>query len=130
MVTVIRRSNKTPENPSKIDFNGIAGQGASIPQPEPGKPLNEPKKDYKAIFRTAFEFLDKYKYLPVQGDYWQNHIPGVDDPPPTEIQYWGEMGQEASDLANKYLNDQFLTDLLIAIIDELERQHDTALGIV
>ena len=62
-------------------------------------------QEYKQAFRVAFNFLDK----------WQ--------PCPETLEQWEAIGQEAAIIHEQSGGNKFLCSLLVAVIDELERQY-------
>ena len=134
---------------SKLDFSGInrIAHNGEENQPEERVPLLSAEKaqpepahrdgkatasaftdragirDYKRMYRVAYEFHDQHNPPTVNREYWRNHDPGIDEPPAEELAYWERMAKDMGDAANVGGSDPLLVSLLIAIIDELEREY-------
>lgn len=81
-------------------------------------------RDYKRLYRVAYDFHDQHNPPTVNREYWRNHEPGIDEPPAEELAYWERMAQDMGEAAAKVGgSDQLLIDLLIAVTDELEREY-------
>lgn len=83
-------------------------------------------RDYKRLYRVAFDFHDQHNPPTVNREYWRNHEPGIDEPPAEELAYWERMAQDMGEAAAKVesgSSDKLLIDLLIAVTDELEREY-------
>ena len=66
--------------------------------------------DYRELYRDVFKFHEKYT------------------PPELDLKceeggYWRRAGEEITELANKYRNKKFATDLLLAVFAELETEY-------
>lgn len=81
------------------------------------------KRDYRAMYRAAFEYHDRHNPPQVIREYWQQHKPGEADPPQAELDYWAAAAQDACEVSNRFDNDKFVTGLLGAIYDELGREY-------
>lgn len=80
-------------------------------------------RDYKAMYRAAHDFHQRNAPPVVDRDYWRTHTVGIDDTPEAEIAYWMRAAEDVSSTANAYRNDPFLTGLLVAVYEELEREY-------
>ena len=83
-------------------------------------------RDYKRLYRVAFDFHDQHNPPTVNREYWRTHEPGIDEPPAEELAYWERMAQDMGEAAAKVesgSSDKLLIDLLIAVTDELEREY-------
>ena len=116
-------------------------EGAITPFDEPPAPnIRQPEKDkkgqlrpftgtdqrrnYRAMYRAACDFHERHNPPRVEAAYWKSHIPGTDDPPPSEVKYWQQTAQDASDTARMQGNDPFLIGLLTTVYEELEREYE------
>lgn len=81
------------------------------------------KRDYRAMYRAAFEYHDRHNPPRIDREYWQTHEPGVDDVPQAELDYWDKAAQDICEVSNRFGNDKFIVDLLAAIYDELGREY-------
>lgn len=101
------------------------------PKPEPAAQASAfsdhtGSRDYKTLYRVAFDFHRDHHPPTVNREYWRTHEPGIDDTPPEEIAYWERMAQDMGSAAAKVTgggSDKLLIDLLIAVTDELEREY-------
>ena len=84
------------------------------------------KRDYRAMYRAAFEYHDRHNPPRIDREYWQTHEPGVDDVPQAELDYWDKAAQDICEVSNRFGNDKFIVDLLAAIYDELGREYADA----
>ena len=82
-------------------------------------------RDYKTLYRAAHDFHKRHNPPVVEREYWETHIAGEDEPPQAEVDYWTEAATDVSTTAKAYNNDPFLTGLLMAIYEELEREYQT-----
>ena len=81
-------------------------------------------RNYKRLYRVVYDFHDQHNPPTVNREYWRNHEPGIDDPPPEELAYWERMAQDMGEAAAKAGgSDKLLIDLLIAVTDELDREY-------
>ena len=81
-------------------------------------------RDYKRMYRVAFDFHDQHNPPTVNREYWRNHEPGIDDPPAEELASWERLAPDMGEAAAKAGgSDQLLIDLLLAVTDELEREY-------
>ena len=88
-------------------------------------PLSDPSgsRDYKRLYRMAFDFHQRHNPPTVDREYWRVRIPGVDDTPEAELRYWEEAAKDLSETASAGKGDPFLQALLVAVYEELERQY-------
>lgn len=106
-------------------------QAPNICQPEKNKkgqlrPFTgtDQRRNYRAMYRAACDFHERHNPPRVEAAYWESHIPGTDDPPPSEVEYWQQTAQDASDTARTQGNDPFLIGLLMTVYEELEREYE------
>ena len=81
-------------------------------------------RNYRAMYRAACDFHERHNPPLVEAAYWESHIPGTDDPPPSEVEYWQQTAQDVSDTARAQGNDPFLIGLIMAVYEELEREYE------
>jgi len=82
-----------------------------------------PPRDYKRLYRTAFDFQQRHNPPTVNREYWKGKTPGIDDTPAEELSYWEQVAQDAGKTSASADNDPFLMDLITAIIEELDREY-------
>ena len=85
--------------------------------------VSQPERDYKRLYRTAFDFQQRHNPPTVNREYWKGKTPGLDDTPAEELSYWEQVAQDAGKTSASADNDPFLMDLLTAIIEELNREY-------
>ena len=78
--------------------------------------------DYKRLYRIAHDFHQRHNPPTIDRDYWRTHKVGIDDTPELEAEYWRRAYEDVLDTAKAHSNDPFLTGLLIAVYEELERE--------
>lgn len=138
MIEIKRRKQQAAQIPAERaqkPADGLEGQatGEYTPSAEhalkreirPFSGIDE-KRDYRAMYRAAFEYHDRHNPPRIDREYWQTHTPGVDDTPQAEIDYWDKAAQDICEVANRFSNDKFMTGLLCAIYDELGREYADA----
>lgn len=121
---------ESSENP----FTAPQASGAILPLPnertapkrkfEPFTDMSG-ERDYKKMYRAAHDFHERHNPPTVDREYWRTHTPGLDDTPQAEIDYWLEIAQDAGKTSAAGNNDPFLTALITAVIDELDREYKT-----
>ena len=79
-------------------------------------------RNYKDMYRAAHDFHKRNSPPQVDREYWRTHTSGT---PQTDEDYWEKACDDMSATANSFDNDPFLTGLLIAIFEELEREYKT-----
>lgn len=84
------------------------------------------KRDYRAMYRAAFEYHDRHRPAQIDGEYWRTHTPGIDDMPQVEADYWAQAALDISEVSNSFNNDSFIMALLAAIYTELGREYTEA----
>ena len=89
----------------------------------PETPSAPPERDYKRLYRIAFDFQKRHSPPTVDREYWHIRIPGVDETPKAEEEYWLRLAEDAGKTSASAGNDPFLMDLLTAIIEELDREY-------
>lgn len=104
--------------------------GTSTPPPEsPVKRKLEPftgidkSRNYRAMYRAACDFHERNNPPTVDIEYWKSHSPGIDEAPQAELDYWEKAVEDMTATANSLQQDPFLTGLLVAIFEELEREY-------
>ena len=80
-------------------------------------------RNYRALYRAACDYHEAHNPPTVNREYWKTHIPGEDETPQEEIDYWVEAAKGLRELDQRYNNDPFLTGLLVAIYDELSKEY-------
>lgn len=82
-------------------------------------------RNYKKLYRAAHDFHQRHNPPTVEREYWKDHTPGEDTPPPSELEYWNRLAQDMGETAAAAgaESDPFLISLLIAIMEELEREY-------
>jgi hypothetical protein len=80
-------------------------------------------RNYRAMYRAACNFHERHNPPTVDKEYWKSHIPGKDETPEAELQYWEKAVEDIGVTAGGFNNDPFLIGLLIAIFEELEREY-------
>ena len=113
-------------------FNAPPAQEPYSPTPPPQRPLKrklEPftgmdtSRDYRAMYRAACNFHERHNPPKVDSEYRKSHTPGEDDTPQAELDYWEEAAMDVSETASAFQSDPFLTGLLLAVYEELEREY-------
>ena len=79
-------------------------------------------RDYRAMYRKAFEYHKRHNPPTVDIEYWKSHSPGIDEAPPVELDYWEKAIEDMAATADSIQQDPFLTNLLVAIFEELEKE--------
>ena len=82
-------------------------------------------RNYKKLYRIAHDYHKSHNPPTVERDYWKDHTPGLDEPPPSELEYWKKAAEDMGAAAAQGGGDPFLTGLLIEIMNELEREYKT-----
>lgn len=99
----IIEGEKTPfdEQPQQLPADPrAASKGRQL------KPLKSVEgRDYRSLYRVACNFHEKH------------------NPPQTSESYWVNVGEEMCEICRRFDNDPFLTGLLLAVFDELEREY-------
>lgn len=138
MIEIKRKGQAAAEMPAEraqMPAEGLDAQARGIhaPSAEPAlkreiRPFTgiDEKRDYRAMYRAAFEYHDRHNPPRIDREYWQTHEPGVDDVPQAELDYWDKAAQDICEVSNRFGNDKFMMDLLAAIYDELGREYDAA----
>ena len=89
---------------------------------EPFTGMDE-KRDYRKLYRAACDFHIAHNPPAVDTEYWRTHQPGVDTPPPAELDYWEKAARDVSGVSARYGNDPFLIGLIVEVYEELEREY-------
>ena len=86
---------------------------------------NDAKRNYRAMYRAACNYHERHNPPAVESAYWQTHIPGEDETPQAEAEYWADAARDASKTASSFKQDPFFIGLLAAVYSELEREYST-----
>lgn len=93
-------------------------------RPEPSAPPpTETGRDYKRLYRIAYDFQQRHNPPTVDREYWKGKTPGLDDTPEAELRYWEETAEDAGRTSAAAGNDPFVIDLICAIVSDLEREY-------
>lgn len=84
------------------------------------------RRNYRAMYRAAFEYHDRHNPPRIDREYWQTHTPGEAEPPQVDLDYWEQAARDICEVSMRFSNDKFLMDLLGAIYDELLREYESA----
>ena len=113
-------------------FDAPSAQEAYIPTLPPEKALKgqlrpftgiDKSRNYRAMYRAACDFHERHNPPTVDGEYWRTHKPGEDETPQAELDYWEKTVDDMAATANSLQQDPFLTNLLVAIFEELEKEY-------
>lgn len=138
MIEIKRKGQAAAEMPAEraqMPAEGLDAQARGIhaPSAEPAlkreiRPFTgiDEKRDYRAMYRAAFEYHDRHNPPRIDREYWQTHTPGIDDTPQAELDYWDKAAQDICEVSNRFGNDKFIVDLLAAIYNELGREYADA----
>lgn len=138
MIEIKRKQKQPAQMPAERaqkPADGLEGQvmGEYTPSTEPALKLEirpftgiDEKRDYRAMYRAAFEYHDRHNPPRIDREYWQTHTPGIDDTPQLEIDYWEQAAQDIGEVSNRFGNDKFIIGLLCAIYDELGAEYNAA----
>ena len=87
-------------------------------------PFEAPQeRDYKRLYRIAYDFQQRHNPPTVDREYWHTRIPGVDPTPQAEEEYWVRLAEDAGKTSASGDNDPFLMDLITAIIEDFDREY-------
>lgn len=102
-------------------------QGAEPPVKGQIRPFTgiDEKRNYRAMYRAAFEYHERHNPPTVDREYWQTHTAGEDDIPQAELDYWARAIDDLLDTGQAY-NNRFINSLLAVILDELDREYQAA----
>ena len=81
-------------------------------------------RNYRAMYRAACDFHERHNPPTVDGEYWRTHTPGEDEAPQAELDYWEAVCNDMTATANSLQQDPFLTGLIIAVFEELDREYN------
>lgn len=97
----------SPFNTPKEAAPPKAVSSAGAAPKKPLRPLTgiDPRRNYRAMYRAACDFHERH------------------NPPTVSPDYWSEASEDMTETAGRFDNDPFLTGLLIAIFEELEREY-------
>jgi hypothetical protein len=113
-------------------FDAPPAQEAYTPIPPPEKARKgqlrpftgiDKSRNYRAMYRAACDFHERHNPPTIDGEYWRTHKPGEDEEPQAELDYWENTVEDISATAGGFNNDPFITGLLVAIFEELEREY-------
>lgn len=106
------------------------GEETSTPPPENARKRQlrpftgiDKSRNYRAMYRAACDFHERNNPPTVDIEYWKSHSPGIDETPQAELDYWEKAVEDMTATANSLQQDPFLTGLLVAIFEELEREY-------
>lgn len=90
---------------------------------KPGKPLApftgiDSSRNYRAMYRAVCNFHEKHN-----PQKWRGLSFGQTDDNEPDCSYWGRATDEMGAIALQFDNDPFVTGLLLAVWDELEREY-------
>lgn len=89
-----------------------------------GEPfISSSGQDYKALYKAAYDYHQRYTPPVVDRKYWGRHTAGIDDIPEAELDYWRRAAEDVTATAQAW-NDSFLTGLLGAVYDELSKEYN------
>lgn len=80
-------------------------------------------RDYRSMYRAAFEYHKRHDPPTVDRDYWQQHTPGKDETPQAELDFWHRAAQDAGEVIKRFGNDSFIVALICDIYAEIEKQY-------
>jgi len=138
LIEIKRKGQAAAEMPAEraqMPAEGLDTQAKGIhaPSAEPAlkreiRPFTDidEKRDYRAMYRAAFEYHDRHSPPRIDREYWQTHTPGIDDTPQADLDYWDKAAQDICEVSNRFGNDKFMMDLLCGIYDELGREYEAA----
>lgn len=121
-----------PVERAQMPAEGLDAQARGIhaPSTEPAlkreiRPFTgiDEKRDYRAMYRAAFMFHEKYNPPQIDLDYWRTYTPGETEAPRIDLVYWEKVTGELCEVSNRFGNDSFMKDLLVAVYEELEREY-------
>lgn len=116
----------------KTPFEAAEGQPLNPSTPPAGSPAKrqlkpftgmDKSRNYRAFYRAACDFHERHNPPTVDVEYWQTHKPGEDETPQAELDYWEKTVDDMAATANSLQQDPFLTNLLVAIFEELEKEY-------
>lgn len=104
------------------------GEGNTNPPAEtpPERKFTGKERNYKAMYRAAWDFHERHNPPEVDPEYWKDHSPGIDIPPRSEEEYWSRAAKDVRETGESFNNDPFLIGLLVAIYGELGREYNAA----
>ena len=118
---------ETPFSPSAAPEQPKANPPAGSPSQRKLAPFMsmDGSRNYRTLYRIACNFHEAHNPPTVNRDYWKTHTPGLDDTPEDEIAYWERMAKDIGETSAAGGSDPFLTGLLCAIMEELEKEYKT-----
>lgn len=108
--------------PRRAQFTTPTAENAGKRQLAPFTGVDK-SRNYRAMYRAACDFHERHNPPTIDGAYWANHIPNVDEMPQAEIDYWLCVCDDMDATANSLQQDPFLIGFLDAIFKELEREY-------
>lgn len=79
---------------------------------------------YRAIYRAAYNFHEKYSQFTVDPDYWSTHEPGAAAAPDFELDYWDRAVSDMAALSNtEGLKCTFFDRILSVVFADLEASY-------
>ena len=116
-------------------FCGLDAQAMEIHAPSADNALKrnidaftgiDENRDYRAMYRAAFEYHDQHNPPRIDREYWQTHEPGKASLPQVDLDYWGKAARDICEISKQFCNDKFMQGLLCAVYDELAREYEVA----
>lgn len=104
-----KKATPPPANASQGNFKPFTGIDTS--------------RNYRAMYRAVCNLHERFNPPLVEGLYWQDHTPGIDETPQTELDYWADVAKAVGETAADFQQDPFITGMLIAVVEELEREY-------
>lgn len=80
-------------------------------------------RNYNTFYRAAHDYHERHNPPIVDIEYWRTHKAGEDDVPQAELDYWEAVCNDMTATANRFQQDPFLTGLIVAVFEELEREY-------
>lgn len=85
-------------------------------------------RDYNALYRAAHDYHKRHNPPMVDREYWKTHTANIDDTPQSELDYWDAVTDDLTATMTAHKGDLFLQALLIAVMDELDREYKALRG--
>ena len=117
---IVIEGEKTPfETPPAREAETSTNPSISAVEP----PERAYSRDYKSMYRAAWNLHERHNPPIVDIEYWKSHSPGIDETPQAELDYWERAVEDIAVTAGGFSNDPFITGLLSSILEELERSY-------
>lgn len=107
--------NKAPRMPVGTDKANLTGEykptekSAQDRKIEPFMSMDG-RRNLTAVYRAIF-------------DFHKRHSPPVLDDPTEDFDYWVDVGKDVIKTSQEFDSDPFITDLLVAVTRDLEREY-------